>query len=148
MRFPESGLADFEPLTGLLKVMCGQDEIDKVQAICLAFGSRATDSSPPREWSRACSIMLPSVDLRAVDVRQAASYLQAKAASLGGGRNTAKTLKIVVQSAADNSSATLFDLRLHNVPLSEVLRYVAELTGFQLRANENEIILKSDSSPD
>ena len=102
------------------------------------------DSEKPTIAAKLDRIIIPQVNLEQVSLQEAIDYLRVQAASNDKGEldPTQKGVNITVNLGPDGSpeatkiTAKRFDLRLRNVPLSQVLKYVCDATG-TLSANDD-----------
>jgi hypothetical protein len=72
-------------------------------------------------------VILPKVDFREASLAEALEFLKQKGNQIGEGK-VAINFVLQIDEAAKASKVTL---TLHNVPLTEVLRYIGELVGVQ-----------------
>ncbi len=87
---------------------------------------------------RAAGIILPSVEFREASVEEALEFFRVKARDL----DPAKQGVNILLKAGDPAKAVELTLSLKNVPLTEALRYVAELANLELQADDNAFLLK------
>ncbi len=87
---------------------------------------------------KATAIILPKLDLRDATLSEALDFLRAKSAALDPVK---KGVNLVLMPAAKGDSAQI-TLSLSGVPLSEALRYIAALAGYEITADEHVITLR------
>ncbi len=87
---------------------------------------------------RAAAIILPKLDFRDATLSEALDFLREKSAALDPER---KGVNLVLMPAA-KGGAPQITLSLSEVPLSEALRYIAALAGYEVTADEHAITLR------
>lgn len=85
-------------------------------------------------------MIVPEVNFEDADIVNIAKYLSETSAKLSG--DGQKVNIVIVQSAEDKKNRILVTLALSNVPLYDVLNYMAMLTGMTMRVDEYAVILK------
>lgn len=85
-------------------------------------------------------IIVPEVNFEDADVVSVVKYLSELSAKLSG--DGQKVNIVVAQSPEDKKNKTLVTLALTNIPLYDVLNYMAMLTGMTMRVDEYAVILK------
>jgi hypothetical protein len=89
-------------------------------------------------WKKAETIILPKLDLRGSLLAESIDFLRARAKQLDPAK---EGVNIVFQPAAQDRDQRI-TLNLTNIPLSEALRYVANLVSFEVVAEERSITLR------
>ncbi len=99
-----------------------------------------TRNSPSNQAATlAESLTVPQVVLDETPLPQVLQFLQQKSLDLDPDK---KGLNLILNAPGDPSPDTIkITLTLRNVPLSEALRYVAELAGLKLRFDEDAAVL-------
>ena len=95
-------------------------------------------------------IIIPAVNLEQVSLLEAIDYLRVQASSNDSTEldPTRKGINFTVnlgpEGDADGKAIQLkrFDLRLRNVPLSQVLKYIGQLTGTQFSTDEFSVVIR------
>ena len=87
---------------------------------------------------KAGAIIFPKIDFRDATLSESVEYLRLKSKDLDPDK---KGVNLIVKAAAAGEEARI-TLTLANVPLSEALRYVAALAGYEIVADENAIALR------
>jgi len=95
-----------------------------------------TGSGAEREKQLA-GVVLPRVELKDASFETTLDYLKQSAAKQG--RND---ISFVVQVPPEVAEAKKVTLNLSNIPFTEVLRYVGELTGFKFSIDKYAIVVK------
>jgi general secretion pathway protein D len=98
-------------------------------------------------------IILPTVSLEQVTIEEAVDYLRAQAARYDTFENdpALKGVNFNLDLGPDSSETAAnirgkrFDLRLRNVPISQVLRYITESTQTAYTTDEFSVIIRSAS---
>lgn len=85
-------------------------------------------------------IIVPEVNFEDADIVSVVKYLSELSAKLSG--DGQKVNIVVAQSPEDKKNKTLITLALTNIPLYDVLNYMAMLTGMTMRVDEYAVILK------
>lgn len=96
--------------------------------------------APPKPalLQRAEEIILPKVEFKEATLKEAVEFFRVKSRTNDG---SGKGVNITLSSDAENSGVRL-TLSLKDVPLSEALRYTAELSNMELTADEFTLFLK------
>lgn len=102
-----------------------------------SFVSSKLPPKPPL-LQRAESIIIPTVEFRDATLKEAVEFFRVKSRA---NDSSGKGVNIVLSSDAQNTGVKL-TLSLKNVPLSEALRYTAELSEMELTADEVTLYLK------
>ena len=87
---------------------------------------------------KAEAIIFPKIDFRDATLAEAVDFLRGKAKTLGPDKNG---VNVIVIPRAD-AQAPRITVTLANVPLSTVFRYVAELAGYEITADDHTITLR------
>jgi hypothetical protein len=82
-------------------------------------------------------LILPRVDLNEANFNTTLDYLKQTAAKQGE-----KNISFVVQVPSDIVDTKKVTLNLSNIPFTEVLRYLGELTGFKFSIDKYAIVVK------
>jgi len=85
-------------------------------------------------------IIVPEVNFEDADIVSVVKYLSELSAKLSG--DGQKVNIVVAQSPEDKKNKILVTLALTNIPLYDVLNYMAMLTGMTMRVDEYAVILK------
>jgi beta-lactamase regulating signal transducer with metallopeptidase domain len=86
------------------------------------------------------SIVLPKLDLRDASLEETIGFLRVRLRELDPDK---QGVNFVITSAAmEAAREKKITLQLSNVPFSEVLRYVAELSGLQVRTDQHAVVLE------
>jgi hypothetical protein len=85
------------------------------------------------------ALILPRVELKDATFGTALEYLKQNAAKVSEGKTK---VSFVVQVPADIADSKKVTLSLTNVPFTEVLRYMGELTGFRFAIEKYAIFVK------
>jgi hypothetical protein len=111
---------------------------------------KALDSKPKGDsipvsttLERASKIILPKVEIEDAAAAECVDFLRAKTASMRtpDGDSLAVNIVLKVREGMALPNITLF---LRETPLSEVARYVAELAGLRLHAEEHALVIGPD----
>jgi beta-lactamase regulating signal transducer with metallopeptidase domain len=90
----------------------------------------------------AARLVLPRADFQEAPLTEVIQFLQEKSIELDPEK---KGLNFILKAPGQPTPDThLITLSLREVPLSDVLRYVAELAGLKLRFEENAVVLSRD----
>jgi beta-lactamase regulating signal transducer with metallopeptidase domain len=90
----------------------------------------------------AARLVLPRADFREAPLPEVIQFLQEKSIELDPEK---RGLNFVLKAPGQPTpDSILINLSLREVPLSDVLRYVAELAGLKLRFEENAVVLSRD----
>jgi hypothetical protein len=100
----------------------------------------APTSSGSGALQRAQNIILPSVEFNGATLKEAVEFFRVKSRA---NDSSGKGVNIVLSSDAADSTVKL-TLSLKDVPLSEALRYTAELSMLELTADEVSLFLKKE----
>jgi general secretion pathway protein D len=93
----------------------------------------------------AARLVLPRADFQEASLPEVIQFLQKKSIELDPKKQGLNfLLKVQGQPTPD---AIRISLSLREVPLSEAIRYVAELAGLELRFEENAVVLSRDEPP-
>lgn len=96
-------------------------------------------------------IMVPSVALSEVTVKEAVDYLRTRSIELDTKEKdpTQKGINFIIIDAKDSkapqgiaSQRMINELKISNVPLSAVLKYVCELGGLKMHVDSHAVILR------
>ncbi len=85
------------------------------------------------------ALVIPRVELKEATFDTALAYLKQDAEKVSGGKTK---VNFVVQLPADVVTSTKVTLNLSDVPFTEVLHYVSELTGFSFSIDKYAITVK------
>ena len=99
--------------------------------------NRGSGGPHPETSSKARGLVISSVEFDDTSLEEAIRYLTEKSIELDPGK---KGLNLLLGRGVDPS--TPVSLRLKNVPLSNVLGYVADYTGLKLRADRYAILVE------
>ncbi len=97
--------------------------------------SKATPSSGSPAWDKASRLIIPRVEFSGATVKEAIEFFRIKA------RDADPQKKGVNLLLTPEAPAATITLSLKDVPLSEALRYVAELAGLEIRTDKSSIVL-------
>lgn len=97
----------------------------------------AAPAAPSAALARAQRIVIAKLEFNQANVEESLEYLRQKALALDAEK---KGVNIVLKPGKATADVRL-TLSLTNVPLSEVLRYVASLAGLELRAEPEALVL-------
>jgi Spy/CpxP family protein refolding chaperone len=89
------------------------------------------------------ALVIPHVELKEATFDTALEYLKQGAAKASGGKTK---VNFVVQLPQDVLTSTKVTLNLSDVPFTEVLHYVSELTGFTFSIDKYAITVKQASA--
>jgi general secretion pathway protein D len=97
------------------------------------------------------SIIVPQVELEGVNLSEAIEYLRQVSASLDlitldpeqRGVSFVVDLGTGESDVAKRISTTRFDLKLHNVPIGKILKYINEATGTTTRVDEYAVTIRA-----
>lgn len=103
-------------------------------ALLLALSSVASSQTVE---AKAWAILLPQVEFRGATLDESIQALRARSRELDPARQGVNIV-CMAPMPADKK----LDLRLTNVPLREALRYVAQLSGLRLAAEQTALVLK------
>lgn len=106
--------------------------------IQLAGNAAAEAAAKPAAMKKAEAIVLPKIDFQEATLSEAVIFLGEKAKELDADK---QGVNLILEPAAGGLEPTL-TLSLANVPLSEALRYVAQLAGCKIFADDNAITLR------
>lgn len=88
-------------------------------------------------YDKASRIIIPKIELRDATVNEAVHFLNRKAAEIGEGL---PGINVVLKPKPGAESR--ISLSLTNVPLTDVLRYIAELAGLEMKAEPQALVLQ------
>lgn len=146
--FPEGASAIFNPETSQLIIRNTADQMELVEAYMLSLKDQAPPLSPEVEayLRKIESIILPSVEFVETPLMDAVELLHARSVELDAAEPdpAKKGINIVVSPGSIRD--VLVNLKLTNVPLSEALRYTAELAGGGLRVDESAVVIGYEKS--
>ncbi|MDF1824939.1 MAG: M56 family metallopeptidase [Verrucomicrobiales bacterium] len=146
--FPPGASAIFSSETSHLIVRNTRDQLELVEAYVDSIREPAPAMTPGIEayLKKIESIILPSLEFTDTPLMDAAAFLQSKSVALDLQEpDPAKKGINIVVAAGDIRDAKV-TLRLTNAPLSEALRYTAELAGGGLRVDESAAVIGYDES--
>lgn len=83
------------------------------------------------------AIVLPEIELDGASLDVVFSFISAKADELSGGKVAAN---FIYKGTAEERDEPNISLRLKNVPLTEVIRYVGEISGTQFKYETHAIV--------
>jgi hypothetical protein len=89
------------------------------------------------------ALVIPHVELKEATFDTTLEYLKQTAAKVSGGKTK---VNFVVQLPQDVATSTKVTLNLSDVPFTEVLHYVSELTGFTFSIDKYAITVKQASA--
>jgi hypothetical protein len=119
----------------------GDAKLDAADPAILAQSLEAQPKSAADSvQARAETIILPKMEFRDASVREAVAFLTAKSRELDPEN---KGVNIVLK--LPETDTTQITLSLENVPLSEALRYLAELAGLKLEAGREAFVLQAQA---
>lgn len=138
--FSEGASAIFIKGESELAVKNVPQELRRVDAILKAHGVRTQSPEPPAPAivKRAQAIVIPKIDFRGATLAEAVQFLRVKSRQLDPGKKGVNLTLI----ETEGQTATALSLNLKNVPLWNALRYVSELAGMRLEANEEAIVIQ------
>lgn len=87
--------------------------------------------------SKLAQLKIPSVEFNETDLGTVMIYLSQKSAEVSGGKVVAN---FIYKGSAEDKQAKPVTLKLSNVPLTEVIRYVGQLTGTKFKYEEFAIV--------
>ncbi len=87
--------------------------------------------------SKLAQLKIPSVEFTETDLGSVMTYLSQKSAEVSGGKVVAN---FIYKGPAADKTSKLVTLRLSNVPLTEVIRYVGQLSGTKFKYEEFAIV--------
>ena len=87
--------------------------------------------------SKLAKLKIPSVEFADTDLGAVLTYLSQKSAEISGGKVVAN---FIYKGPADDKQTKTVSLRLSNVPLTEVIRYVGQLTSTKFRYDEFAVV--------
>jgi hypothetical protein len=104
----------------------------------------ATKPAPPAAGKstaakKASEIIIPVLDTKDATVAEVVEFLRLRAQALDPSK---VGVNLILKEDGDAQSAKI-TLSLKEIPLSEALKYVAQLAGLEIEATEFAIILKS-----
>ncbi len=122
----------------------GSKELVFLITASLAPSENNADAKPPAVTKpttqlRAEAIILPKVEFQDASLDEALEFLRIKSKDLDPEK---KGINIIVVKPKESGGASV-SLELKDIPLIEALRYVAELSGLELRFDEHSAILEA-----
>ena len=93
-------------------------------------------------------IILPSVEMNQTKLSDAMEFLRQTANQLEPNPNSASRLNIVLNPSTLSTPEQKITLNLHNIPLWEVLRYVAAQAGLKVKMEPHAICFVPLTEPD
>jgi len=103
----------------------------------IAVQEKSSDNPGASREKQLSNLILPHVDLKDASFSTALDYLKQSAAKLGQ-----KDVSFVVQVPPDVAAAKTVTLSLSDIPFTEVLRYLGQLTGFKFTIDKYAIVVK------
>lgn len=87
--------------------------------------------------SKLAQLKIPSVEFAETNLGAVLTYLSQKSGEVSGGKVVAN---FIYKGPADDKQTKTVTLRLSNVPLTEVIRYVGQLTGTKFKYEEFAVV--------
>ena len=108
--------------------------------LALPLRSQSIEVEPKvRSYAKAKTLIIPEINFKDVGLADAIAFFQDQSAALDPDK---KGLNFVLKSPKDPGAAEpTLSLNLKKIPLSEVLKYVSALTNYQLKYEDNAILL-------
>ncbi len=138
------------PLSDVLRYVADLAELDlRVEEQAVVLDVAQKESPEPAEkqgigartplQAKLESMVLPKLDLRDASLEETIGFLRVRLRELDPGK---QGVNFVITSAAmEAAREKTITLQLSNVPLSEVLRHVADLAGLQVRTDQHAVVL-------
>jgi type II secretory pathway component HofQ len=131
------------PITEVIRyvaALAGSEVVaDEFSYVIQLVGNAAAEAAAkPAAMKKAEAIVLPKIDFQEATLSEAVIFLGEKAKELDADK---QGVNLILEPAAGGLEPTL-TLSLANVPLSEALRYVAQLAGCEIVADDNAITLR------
>ena len=147
--FPTGATAYYEPLSGRLMVRQTSEGIEHVEAIVASVKGESLgaveSASGLRE--RMKKIVLPEVDFDEASLAEIFDYLRRRTADLSeDGAINFVVMPRVLHGGMEPIEETLLTLRLSNVPLDSVLKYVAEFSGSRVTVDPHAVVISPAES--
>lgn len=96
--------------------------------------ARAKDGALERNLAK---LVIPAVNFQEVSLPEALDFMRIRLRELGSPANI-----ILIDPARKLEDAQIADLRLRNVPATEVLKFIAEMTGASILYKDKNVILR------
>ncbi len=148
--FPPGGSAIYNPKTSQLVVRNTMDQMELVEAFLESIPEQTPDVAMTPEieayLKKIESITIPSVEFVDTPIMDAAAFLQQRSVELDTKESDPAKKGINIVVASGKICDTRVNLRLTNVPLSEALRYTAELAGGGLKVDESAVVISYEKS--
>lgn len=131
------------PITEVIRyvaALAGSEVVaDEFSYVIQPAGNPAAEAAAkPAAMKKAEAIVLPKIEFQEATLSEAVIFLGEKAKELDADK---QGVNLILEPAAGGLEPTL-TLSLANVPLSEALRYVAQLAGCEIFADDNAITLR------
>ncbi len=108
---------------------------------------QAADTSFAPVSRRLDQIIIPRVSLEQATISDAVEFLRLQVSSTESGAEAVNfNLNLGDAAKAAQVNSLKFDLQLNNAPLSQVLKYITELTGTRYTTDEYSVIIQSVGS--
>ncbi|MGY8641331.1 MAG: M56 family metallopeptidase [Verrucomicrobiales bacterium] len=148
--FPPGGSAIYNAKNSQLIVRNTSDQMELVEAFLDSLTPQIPETavSPEIEayLKKIESITLPSVEFVDTPIMDAVAFLQSRSVELDTLETDPAKKGINIVVAAGKIRDTRLNLRLVNVPLSEALRYTAELAGGGFKVDESAVVIGYEKS--
>ncbi len=110
-------------------------------ALLLSGDIASAQAAPPEQsavFQRVQKVVLPRLEFREASVQEAIDFLRRKGIELGGGPDKAININYAGQQPISDKKITC---TFANIPLGEVLQYVAHVSGLRIGITENGVYL-------
>jgi hypothetical protein len=147
---------DYTPQTGRLVVRDTPENRDLVDAVARGVNGEQTvpDTAAPEDANAAATaetrqklnnLIIPKFELSNVTMQDIVTYLNQESVRLDAGESIPSRRGVRFVLAAAPSGAGKISLSLDQIPMWEVVKYVAELSGLKVRVDPGSVTFLSPS---